>query len=232
MPRRVNVLMPTLGRLGTRAEDALREHAPFDVNLIQSGVPGWSAAINDCLAQRERGEDCLIIDDDVFVGPETFNPLWDHYADADVFGFLLRYPTGEIQHDGGYVTPDMVAGHIRDGREGEPSFVRYVTASLCYVKADVFERIPRLVQWPGVQWEDVALCVDAWAQGFKVMYLPGEAVHEETATKRFDPNLNQRFAQNGAHFHDLYKGKVARLDQRFGGERRLRTAPVLQQVAR
>lgn len=214
----VNVLMPTLGMKGTAAVDSL-VHAPFEVNVIQSSVNGWAAAMNDCLTRRVPG-DCLIMDDDVLVLPHTFDLLEQHYNDADVFGFRLLYPDGRLQHDGGYVTPVAGAGHIFDDGQ-QPTYTQYVTASLCYVKAHVFDQVPAFNEWPGVQWEDVAFCLDAWRAGLRVLYLPGEAIHEETGTKRADTRLSERFGINAVHFGNKYRRQCREINDLFGHERRL-----------
>lgn len=217
----VNVLMPTLGKKGTKTVDSLRAHAPFDLNIITSDVPGWANAINDCLSRRIVGEDCLIIDDDIEILPETFADFDEYKQYGDVFGFKLMYPGGTaVQHDGGYLTTDGGSGHLFRNSD-MASYVGYVTASLCYIKAHVFENVLAMNVWPGLQWEDVAFCVDAWEKGFRVVYVPNPAIHEETGTKRDEVNFWGKFRINALIFQVQYGRRSSDIAKRFGPSGRI-----------
>lgn len=196
---KLDVCMPTLGLQGDATEQSL-QHLPCPYRLIKSEAPGWSNALNECLRQREPGADVLIIDDDAQLLPETFQNMEDWYPKADIFGFKLLYPEGGLQHDGGWTAwhpqEGAYAGHIM-GDSDQPSYVAYVTASICLIKAALLERQPEFKVWPGAHWEDVAYCVQAQADlGAKVMYVPNPGVHGETLTKRHDPTFNFKFAIN------------------------------------
>lgn len=223
--KRVDVLMPTLGMQGTETVDALTEHAPFKFDLITSSVPGWSAAINDCLRRRTPGHDVLIIDDDVTVLPSTFDRLARYLKVADVIGFKLLFPDYNLQHGGGMVTMLGRTGHIMY-QEDMPSYVAYVTASLCYIKEEVLGAVAPLNVWEGVQWEDVALCLDAWEAGYRVAYVPDPAIHKETATKKHDPKFWEKFEINAQAFYEKYERQCIKASTKFGTTRRLPIEPV------
>jgi len=212
--------MPTLGQKGTKTIESLREFAPFDYWMLTDSKPGWAAGINRMLANRNKDFDVLIIDDDVVIQEHTFDLLDELYDAAEVFGFKLLYPDGGIQHDGAYVRWDGTADHIRNLSE-EPSYVGSVTASLCYIKSHVFDYVPGYPEWPGLQWEDVAFCLDCWFARQRVMYVPGEAIHEEGGTKMKSPDFWRRFHQNQALFRQEYGRKAMIIAQMFGATHRI-----------
>lgn len=219
LSERVNVIMPTLGMKGDKTIDSLRAYAPFEITLLTDTEPGWSRGVNRCLQRRGSG-DVLIIDDDIVVHEHTFDHLPELFDHGDVFGFRLLYPDGQLQHDGALIRWEGSCAHIRDDSH-EPSYVACVTASLCYIKASVFERVPRYVEWPGMQWEDVAFCVDAWFAGARVLYVPDEATHEESGTKKNDPRFWDAFSENQACFRQYYREKAVVLAQMFGETHRI-----------
>ena len=220
LTRAVDVLMPTLGMQGDDTIKSLARYANFSFDVIHTDIPGWSAAINKCLERHTVGRDVLIIDDDVEIWPETFANLHQYMERAEVFGFKLLFPDGQIQHDGGFVNANGSCGHIKHNSD-EPSYVAYVTASLCYIKEEALDFVAPLKVWPGAQWEDVALCLDAWGNGMRVMYIPSPATHKETATKRHDPEFAHKFGINSMYFRQRYESQCARMSTMFGVERRV-----------
>lgn len=218
----IDVIMPTLDKNGTRTKDSLANYLPFDYNLIEIRDPGgWANAINCGLKLRGRKNDLIIIDDDVEILADTFFGFNTFYRQADVFGFKLMFPDSErIQHDGGWVSPDGRSGHIFN-ESGVPSYVPYVTASLTLIKASVLEVVSQMRVWPGYQWEDVAFCLDAWAAGFRVAYLPNKAIHAETATKGHDPRFAEKFHVNADIFRREYAAHCAAVSNAFGPRRRI-----------
>lgn len=220
--KNVDVLMPTLGKKGDKTVKSLAANfTGFNFDVFHSSVYGWSRAINEMLTKFHHPErDVLIIDDDVEVLPDTFKGFDDYYELADVFGFKLLYPDGTLQHGGGFVNAAAQTGHLTTNVD-QPSYVQYVTASLCYIKADVIKEIKALQVWPGVQYEDVALCMEAWLAGFKVMYLPMAAIHEETGTKRFEADLQTKLSINAYEFKRKYREAATQLSFLFGNDRRL-----------
>jgi hypothetical protein len=225
--------MPTLGMNGTMTQNSLR-YLPWEHDLITTSVPGgWGHAMNDLLSRRQRKNDCIITDDDVMVLPHTFAGFEAFYGMADIFGFLLVYPTitlgsegsqFQVQHDGGKfyeVENNVLMSHIFQDCNAL-SYVGHITTSFCYVKAHVFDEIKSFYEWPGVQWEDVAFCVQAQQAGFKVMYVPQMAVHAETQTKRHtEDDFWNRFMENNRLFNVECGSYARELIRKFGPSGRI-----------
>jgi len=172
------------------------------------------------LAQRTPDADVLIIDDDAQILTGTFDGLEEWYPLADIFGFRLLFEDGRLQHDGGWVNELGSAGHIF--RESDVrGYVGYVTASVCLIKAHVFEKVARFPEWTGYQWEDVAFCMDAWASGMKVIYIPNDAVHNETQTKKHDSEFWEKFRLNAILFSARYKEQTKKVSMRIGNTLRI-----------
>jgi len=216
----IDVIMPTLGHMGDLTANSLH-HLPWPYNLITCGERiGWGQAINKCLEQRVEGRDAIIIDDDVQLLPETFEGFERYLPYGHIFGFKLYYPSGGLQHDGGWVSDEGGAGHIFSGSDS-PSYVAYITTSLSYFKSELFDIGMRFPEWPGYQWEDVAFCLEAERHIYNVVYVPLKAYHHETATKRHLADWGARFNANWNLFKEGYLLDCRRLAAKFGPSRRI-----------
>lgn len=206
--REVDIVMPTLSKMGTMTEDSLH-HIPFKYKLYKSAHPGgWPQAINECLEERKKnnksGElrDVIIVDDDIKIFPNTFKNFEMYLPHADVFGFKLTR-RHMVVHDGTIYNDEKMPLHFcyqrrRDfklprlfrslyhivdhWKAREAGYVAHVTASLCYIKSEVLDKVSFPV-WPGSYWEDTAFTLEAWKKGFKVLYCPMRAYHENAGTK-------------------------------------------------
>jgi len=157
------------------------------LHLIYEGAT-WAQAVNIGIDESKEPGDFLIMDDDVFLREETFSLVEKHYNDADIFGFKLLFPDNRIQHAGGFVDGDAVTHFGYGGRPElypDPQYVAHVTTSLVYIKRHVIDKLGGMaIDIPGVQMEDVDFSFRALKAGFRILYLPGTAIHLESATKR------------------------------------------------
>lgn len=192
----LDILCATLGR-----EPLGLEHVPGPARLLTDSRKGWAAASNALLDEAcAAGHDALFLDDDVEILPETFTDWERYYPHADVFGWRLKEPTsgraisfGHCLMPNGWLLPNFDSTR--------PSYVAHVTASVLYIKHAVLAAGVRFPYWPGQHSEDVAFTYDCWLHGFKVAYLPLDALHYTHpsgmgATKAHDPNLQERLGQN------------------------------------
>lgn len=165
-----------------------------------SFLPGWANAANALLdyAATKSG-DALFLDDDVVLMETSLDGVRAHYDSADLFGLDLHVlSTGERQAG---------ARHLADLSEWNrpgPAYVAHVSTSAIYIKASVLRAGLRFPVWPGVHWEDVALCFEAWRLGFRVMAVPGLVWHAIEggigATKRRTPEFWAKWGINRACF--------------------------------
>lgn len=233
----IDVVMPTLGMQGNRTIESLKYLPKPYSQCLTSNAPGWSNAVNQCLKKRGPGHDVLIIDDDAELLPDTFKGYRDWYPKADIFGFKLlysepgpdkvmrdgRHVSGDLQHDGGWVTWDdnqgALAGHIFNDSD-LLSTVSYVTASICLIKSHVIDQLGDLNVWPGAHWEDVAYCARAWAAGLQVAYVPNAGIHRETQTKKHDPRFMLKFRLNQLMLTLELEDEIKAVSRRFQFKKR------------
>ena len=161
----------------------------------------WAAAANTLLDQAAAlGGDAIFCDDDVTFLPESMVGVRRYYDCADLFGFDLHDMTGARQA-GARHTMDAL-GFITDWVHPGPAYVAHVSTSAIYIKEDALSL--RFPVWPGIHWEDVAFCLDAWMHGLKVMAVPGRVDHAIAggvgSTKRHDARFWERWAMNRQHF--------------------------------
>ena len=201
MNRVIDVVIPTLRKQHAMTCLALLRHIPWPINLLL--IPegrNWSEAVNLGLSEV-RGNDVVLMDDDVFLWPETFRDL-NYYLDrADIFGFKLLYPDKRIQHAGG-VYKDSEILHIGNGQPdgaefNEAKYVCHVTTSLCYIKNHVIKALGGMAtDYKGIQFEDVDFNMRALKAGFKILYTGFPATHLESASKRYLPNFTAKMHEN------------------------------------
>lgn len=202
MNQTVDLIVPTLNRPHSKLSMAYLRHFPFSGNkfFINEGND-WPEAINIGLRKSDKNSDVVLMDDDIFLMPESLSLVSPFYEDADIFGFKLLFPNGKLQHAGGLFRGGTV-GHrffMEDdnGQADERCFVAHVTTSLIYIKRRVIDKLGGMAEdYPGSQMEDVDFCLRAIKAGFKIMYLPSPAIHLESATKKDNAQFRIKMMQN------------------------------------
>lgn len=204
----VRIIMPTLGNT---------ELSKVSIETVKKSVEGrsdvtfqavgreastWADAINVGLKARVRGENVVIMDDDVVVDPGWLEAFEEGVkAGADIVGARLRYPNGLLQHAGttilmswGQRPINFGLAHVgRNQPAGDDIFMQpsecpYVTFSLCYLTEDIVNRVGLVdcdYYREGLQYEDADYCFRAKEVGGTIMYWPkASGVHHETQGKR------------------------------------------------
>jgi GT2 family glycosyltransferase len=191
----LDILCATLGRLPLGLE-----HVPGPHRLLTDGRKGWAAASNALLDEAcAAGHDALFLDDDVEILPETFSNWARYKPHADVFGWRLKTRAGRAISFGHCLMPN---GWLLPNFDStRPAYVAHVTASVLYIKHAVLAAGLRFPDWPGLHSEDVAFTYDAWLKGFKVAYLPFDAIHDVAAdgmgqTKTHEAQRQERLGEN------------------------------------
>jgi GT2 family glycosyltransferase len=194
----VDLIIPTLRRPHAFSCFDKLHNIPWPYRLhVITGGKTWAQAINIGLAQSDKKNDVILMDDDVFITPDTFLEMQTYMDDADIFGFKLLFPDGDIQHAGGIVRNESI-GHIGfqeqdQGQYNEPKYVCHATTSLIYIKRHVLDSIGGMAEdIPGLQMEDVDFNFRALKAGFKIIQLPGAAVHLQSASKRFISGFDEK----------------------------------------
>jgi len=172
-------------------------HLPFPVTPCITSEPHWASAVKQCMAPSTG--DCLLMDDDIILSPDTFKDFEDYYPHADIFGFRLVYPDGKTQHAGG-VYQDGVVRHIGEGAiTGFPYYVCHCTMSLLYVKRRVIDKIGGVANdFPGDYFEGVDYSFRALKAGYHILYTPGTAINGHGQTRSQVLNREYRARRNWA----------------------------------
>lgn len=170
--------------------------------LLQSTAVPWAYAANILLDQAVAlGGDALFLDDDVTLTADSLTGVRQYYDHADIFGLDLHALDGARQVGARHTWDGQV---LHDWVEPGPAYVAHVSTSAVYIKHSVLAAGIRFPVWDGVHWEDVALCLEAWRQGFKVLAVPGLVHHAIEggvgATKRRTPEFWGRWGANKAAF--------------------------------
>jgi GT2 family glycosyltransferase len=206
----VDIVIPSLGK--KRLLDAIISltHIPFEYRLHVVLNMKFEEGINEGIRRSKR--DLLFMDDDVILTENTFNNLEEYKKHADIIGFKLCFPNGLIQHGGiSYVNNQL--GHYGymqkdEGQCDTPQYVIGVTGALIYVKRHVIETIGGYAtDYTGVQFVDVDFCLRAIRSGFRILYVPNMAIHDEQFGKNSDMEYLERLNTN---YQEL---RVRHLDQ-------------------
>lgn len=190
--RELDLIIPSMG--GSQALISLSTLylLPFRYKLHLILNRSWVDAINEGILRRTHSNNVLIMDDDVFLHPTTFKDFDKYYPLADVFGFKLLYPNGQVQHAGGaYVNDNGKSniGHIKPGENqdavNQPYYCCHCTAALLYIKGYVIDAIggasPDFAE--GLNYEDVDLSFRIIKAGFQILYIPNTATHMHGISK-------------------------------------------------
>ena len=198
--KKVDVIIPTLRKVHAFSCFDRLHHIPWPYHLhVVTGGKTWAEAINIGLKQTDGKNDVILMDDDVFINESTFSRVEEFYPKSDIFGFKLLFSNNTIQHYGGIVRNGEI-GHVgyemqNDARFSVPLYVCHATTSLVYIKRHVLDRLVGMAEdIPGIQCEDVDFSFRALKNGFQIMVLPNDAIHLQSASKKFTPQFNDKVA--------------------------------------
>lgn len=220
----IDVLIATLGKV----KPGGLENLPANNRILYDMSSPWAASANKLFDASEN--DVLFMDDDITLLPGFLNNVFKYYDRADIFGFTLRMPGNFIPSAAGCsINPDWQLDHnnllpLKFHNTNfevitQPGYVAHVSASCMYVKKSVIKSGLRFPVWPGKWFEDVWYGIEAWKRGFRVMYVPGDVIHELGATKNNNDYESKRLANLNAHmliakcyeldvFGDVRKGLI------------------------
>lgn len=189
----INVLVASYG---PRRPGGL-EHLP-SYRYYSNSTLGWALASNQLLEYvAEDDYDALFLDDDVTLTAGCLDGVRAHYAAADVFGLDLHAMDGTRQQGARHILDANGVPH--DWVAPGPAYVAHCSTSAIYLKAAAVRAL-RFPIWPGMHWEDVAFCLDAWLHGLKVLAVPGLVHHAIEggvgATKRHDDAFWPKWRMN------------------------------------
>lgn len=208
----VDIIIPTMRKMHAFSCLDKLHLVPWPNKLhVVTGGKTWAQAINIGLKQSDKKNDVILMDDDVFITPDTFKSVRAHYDDADIFGFKLLFPDGQIQHAGGIVRNGDI-GHIGyqeedEGQHDQAKYVCHATTSLIYIKRHVLDSLEGMAEdIPGVQMEDVDFNFRALKAGFKILCLPESAIHLQSASKRFIEGFDEKV---GVAYAEIKKRHLA-----------------------
>lgn len=211
-----DLIMPTTGKHPHILNSLISfRHIPFPYTFYLS-IEGdtWPKAVN--LAFAETKNDVILMDDDIIFHPDTFKNLEEYYDDAEIFGFRLMRLDGQVQPSGIEDVPAVCkklkcpfrTPHYNHGPNWavseKPLYVGYLSTSLCIIKRQVIEKIQMREDWPGMLFEDNDFMFRAVDAGFRILFIPNEAIHLGSMTKRHDPDFAMKQHFNWVKLKQLH----------------------------
>ncbi len=173
-------------------------------------------------ASHADGTHLLFLNNDVMIPPDHPDWLWRavqwfSLPDVGVVGGKLLYPDGRIQHAGVIVGLSGLADNYRAGtheyqmtvagRDDWSQEFLAVTGACLLIDRAVFERAGRFDERYQLNFSDVALCLNAVAAGYRVVYAPLlRLVHHESATHGGRMPLNDVDTAHSDFRHWLQQG--------------------------
>jgi GT2 family glycosyltransferase len=175
---------------------------------------GFSGNVNRGLALCPD-EDVVLMNSDV-VPLEGWLEMLQHAVyrdDAAIGGARLVYPNGTIQFGGGFRNVDSPRwfDHLFRKKPGDyapatmemPSL--FVTGALMYLRHGTLRKIGRLDPAFPMAFEDVDLCLRAWAEGLRTLYVGAACgFHIESATRGF--SVGEREQRSQDYFWEKHQG--------------------------
>lgn len=193
-----------------------------DVAVLRNDENAGFARANNQGAAVAQGEYLLFLNNDTEPHPRWLEAMVE-LADSDrqigIVGAKLLYPhTGTIQH-AGLELVDGVPDHVYRGVSADDPRVcqardlDMVTGACLMIRRELFAELGGFDTSYRNGVEDVDLCLQARARGYRVVYCPAAVIdhHEGTSEGRFD-----HVQENLQHFVEKWQGSFA-ADGRFVG---------------
>ncbi len=208
-----------------------------NVRVVPWTKPFNYAAVNNYGAAHARGEVLLFLNNDV----EAINPDWLEWMvkhalrpEVGVVGAKLLYADDTIQHAGIVVGMGGVAGHVhlrypRDA-EGYMRLLRIthncaaVTGACLMTRRAVFEEAGGFDESFVLAFNDVDLCLQIQALGYRVIWTPeAELYHLESKTRGYEdtPEKHARFSREYKLFVTKWQRYIQTGDPYFNPNFRL-----------
>jgi len=184
-----------------------------ELRIVPWTKPFNYAAINNFGAAHSRGDVLLFLNNDV----EAINPDWlegmvKHALRPEVgaVGAKLLYADGTIQHAGIVVGMGGIAGHVhrlfpRDA-DGYMQRLRLthncaaVTGACLMTRRAVFEQVGGFDEAFVLAFNDVDLCLQIQAAGYRVLWTPeAELYHLESKTRGYE-DTTEKLARFGREY--------------------------------
>lgn len=173
-----------------------RDHAVTVVSFPRDF--NYSAACN-VGAERAEGQLLLFLNNDTEVIDESWMTelvRWATMPDVGVVGGKLLYPNGRVQHAGIALAGPGLTTHLFHGWKGtgdrlfgSPSDYRdclAVTGACQMLRREVFDEIGGYDEEYALCYSDIAFCLDAIANGLRVMVTPHAVLrHYECQTRGY-----------------------------------------------
>ncbi|MDP2099753.1 MAG: glycosyltransferase [Methylobacter sp.] len=189
------------------------------INLVNDGRPFNWAALNNTVARHSHADLLLFMNDDV----EVLSPDWltsmARYAEIEgvgVVGATLRYPNGELQHNGVHTDTVSVASNMHSfGCYGELSVTRNVaavTGACLLVARTIFNGLGGFDERFAVNYNDVDFCLAVRNAGYRIVQ-PNDVslIHHESVSRGVIDNAEKKlqWEQEAALMRDKWGAFLA-----------------------
>lgn len=189
--------------------------------LVTYTGPFNFAAVNNLGAREAKGEQLLLLNNDIELLSDGFIPellMFSQREDVGAVGAKLYYPDDKIQHAGVFIGLGGSAGHSHKGlpRDNRGDLYRLstaqnmsaVTGACLMVKASLYRELGGLDEKNfAVSYNDVDFCLRLRERGYLNIFTPyAEAYHYESKSRGLDtqgPNA-RRYAGERQRFCEKY----------------------------
>jgi GT2 family glycosyltransferase len=168
--------------------------------LIRDGLPFNYSRINNLAAAQSNNEVLIFLNNDTLINDKHWIDRLVGFAvqkDVGAVGAKLLYPDHTVQHGGVVIGVQGVAAHAHVGlRETDGGYqnlanisheVSAVTGACLAIRRSVFEEVGGFDEALAVAFNDVKLCLDVLARGYRNVYVAEPIVfHLESKTRGFD----------------------------------------------
>ncbi len=176
--------------------------AKFNINLVIDERPFNWAALNNSVASHSNADLLLFMNDDVEIQSRDWLTSMNRYFELDgigIVGATLRYPNGELQHNGIHTDPVWVADNIQSqGAFGELSVTRNVaavTGACLLVAKQVFNKIGGFDERFAVNYNDVDFCLAARHSGYRIVQAAEVTLVHHESLSRGKPDTTEKKSQ-------------------------------------
>lgn len=202
------------------------ESAQGRIVLVRDPAPFNYSRLNNTAARAASGELLVFLNNDV----EVDDPLWlkrmaayAMQADVGAVGGKLLYPDRSIQHGGIVLGIQGVVAHAHHHLREDDFGHHYlnvvdremaaVTGACLAMRKSVFEEIGGFDENLAVAFNDVVLCLDALARGYRNLFVATPLmIHHESKTRGFDdtPAKVAAFREEARYARGKHPGLFAR----------------------
>ncbi|MBI2079534.1 glycosyltransferase family 2 protein, partial [Candidatus Micrarchaeota archaeon] len=200
------IILTDNGSIDDSVEYAKTNYPDVDVLALGKnfGFAGGNNRGTKYALEKYKPRYILLLNNDIEIKQLEWLSKMVELAESDekigIVGCKLFFPSGKIQHAGGFVHPIQITGHFGTNEEDKGQYdytkdVDYVTGACFLIKNTLIEKIGLLDEgYSPIYFEETDYCLTAKKSGFRIVYT-GTAylIHHTSATTKTETNENRYY---------------------------------------